>query len=113
MTKIEYNIEELFLNAEGHAGAAEPGEDIVCAGISALVQTLLNMMNEEEGNGRLTVWWMMEPGKTRIHVESVKSWKYGLIARTCFRMAVMGLKDIAEQYPEYIKIEEVEEIGIV
>ena len=79
----------------------------------ALVQTLLNMLNEEEENGRLTVWWLMEPGKTRIHVESVKSWKYGLIARTCFRMAVMGLKDIAEQYPEYIKIEEVEEIGIV
>lgn len=113
MTKIEYNIEQLFLDAEGHAGGGPAGGDIICAGVSALTQALLNLLNDEEEKGRLNVLWMMEPGRLRIHVESVKSWKYGLIARSCFRMAVTGLKDIAERYPEHIKIEEVEDIGII
>ena len=113
MTKIEYNTEKMFLYADGHAGAAEPGQNIVCAGISALTQTLLNMLNDEEEKGRMTVWWNMEPGRLKIRVESVKSWKYGMYAKCYFRMAVTGLKDIAARHPENIEIEEVQDDGII
>ena len=113
MTKIEYNIDKMFLYADGHAGGGEPGKDIICAGVSVLTQALLNALNDEEEKGRLAVWWMMEPGRIRIRVESVKSWKYGLIAKSYFTMAITGLKDIAGKYPEYIEIEEVQESGNV
>ena len=40
MTRITYDPQQMMIKAEGHAGYAEYGKDIVCAGVSALMQTL-------------------------------------------------------------------------
>ncbi len=39
MNLIVVKIRENRLTIEGHAGYAEPGKDIVCAGVTALTQT--------------------------------------------------------------------------
>ncbi len=40
------------LSVEGHAGYAERGKDIVCAGMSTLWGTLLAELDEQERQGR-------------------------------------------------------------
>ena len=42
MIEAVYNKEALTLTLRGHAGYAPKGQDIVCAGVSALVYTLIN-----------------------------------------------------------------------
>lgn len=43
MTTIKYDIDDkgFRIEASGHSGYAEIGKDIVCAGISTLLQTLI------------------------------------------------------------------------
>ena len=40
MIVVNVNEEKITLN--GHAGYAEPGKDIVCAAVTALVQTMVH-----------------------------------------------------------------------
>ena len=42
MIKAVYDSDALTLTLSGHAGYAPKGQDIVCAGVSALVYTLIN-----------------------------------------------------------------------
>lgn len=60
MIKIKYSAKpgEVVLNINGHANYAEHGQDIVCAGVSAIIQS-----------------------------------------------AILGLEEIAKNYPDYVKIE--------
>lgn len=37
---IEVRVRKNHIHVSGHAGHAPPGQDIVCAGVTALVQTL-------------------------------------------------------------------------
>lgn len=71
----------------GHAGYAEPGKDIVCAAVSTLVATFINVCDvdiiEDEPD-------YMELG-----------WKEG--TDTTFFM--IGLKLVENTYPGYVKIE--------
>ena len=50
MTKITFytdaNEEITGFRAEGHAGFAEAGEDIVCSAITALINNTINSINE-------------------------------------------------------------------
>ena len=51
MIQIVYEVNpengRMMLRAAGHAGYAEKGKDIVCAGVSALMQTLAYSAAEE------------------------------------------------------------------
>lgn len=51
MIRIQIDREHLSIQVTGHAGYAEKGKDIVCAGVSALVQTWAKcvMMFREKG----------------------------------------------------------------
>ena len=53
MTKITYHPQEYHLRIEGHAGFAEAGEDLVCAGISVLGWTLVAGAEEEIGRAHV------------------------------------------------------------
>ena len=91
------------LVAEGNSGFADRGEDIVCAGVSALLQALLYgfetvarspgfsfSINEE--NARMVLDWRRSPPeKTALLVETI----------------VGSLKEIARVYPEHVRILEV------
>ena len=104
MTKVWVNRADFRIEAEGHARQAEPGEDIVCAGISALMQSLLNVLFQEEENAYLTLDWYAdtESGSIRIHAKPY-NWRKEVI-RAYFRLTVLGLKAIEDNYGEYIKV---------
>ena len=104
MTTIRVNRADFRIEAEGHAGKAKPGEDIVCAGISALMQALLNVLFREEEDGYLTLDWYAEQNSAaiRIHAKPFNFRKETI--RAYFRMTLMGLKAIEQNYGEYIKV---------
>ena len=81
---------------KGHAGFAPPGQDIVCAGISALTQTLvqaLDVLAPEEAA------FYIEPGKAAIQFQT-HSEKSRLLARSFF----IGVEMIAQTYPENVSL---------
>ena len=43
---IEVRIRPERIEIFGHAGYAEPGKDIVCAGVTALTQTLIQSIDD-------------------------------------------------------------------
>ena len=107
MTKITINWEEMSLKAEGHAGAGTAGNDIVCAGISVLTQTLLNALIEAHKRGRTELEYKIdeEKGLLKLEVNPYETnrrevWSY-------FKMTLIGLRAIAQNYPGHIKITEI------
>jgi len=106
MTKIWYSVEKTYINTAGHAGGGEPGHDIICAGVSAIMHALLNSLMEEADREHMKVTWIMEPGKMLINTQ-VESKYYKERAKDYYRMAVIGLMAVAENYPGNIEIKEV------
>ena len=55
MTRVTYRsyYDRFLVIVEGHSGYARCGEDVVCAGISTLVYTLVNTMLDEESSGNI------------------------------------------------------------
>ncbi|MEI3250766.1 MAG: ribosomal-processing cysteine protease Prp [Faecalibacterium sp.] len=80
------------VKAEGHAGAGEYGQDIVCAAVSVLLQTLANEVTEAARAGLLAVGvvahgdgWMkveMPPPPTRRRTWRTPGWSWCRTALT-------------------------------
>lgn len=91
------------VEASGHTGYAESGEDIVCAALSAIVQTAAMgiievagidariVRNDEDGYFKLTLPALSE-GKRR---------DADLILETALR----GIADVSQSYPDFIDLE--------
>ncbi len=83
----------------GHAGYAEEGEDIVCAGVSALVINTVNSLacltktkfdtDTEEETGKLSVLFKGETDSE---------------ADLLMRSLVLGLQGIQDSYKDYIHL---------
>ena len=95
----------------GHAGGGPAGQDIICAGISVLTQALLNVLTDEEEAGRIELEWYMKPGE--IELQAMPTSAYHQRVKDYYHMAVTGLKDMAEQYPQNIRMTEGQKDGIV
>lgn len=105
MTTIRYNADDLRLEAEGHAGGGEKGQDIICAAVSTLEQTLARALYEMQDEGNCQVEYQHgEPGKTSIHAIP-RIWRR-ISVRQMFEFTMTGLRAIAEKYPENVTIEE-------
>lgn len=90
--------EEHELSIEGHAEYAAHGQDIVCAGVSALAQALIGWL---EDNGQYVsemVGPVIQQGRLWV---SCKGNKKVTIA---FQVALMGMKQIAEAYPRHMEL---------
>ena len=97
MIEITRFKSEIRLN--GHAGYAERGNDIVCAAVSALVQTLIYSLEE------------MAIDKIEIATENnqIRSIKYRDLSTTAMLLVnsfFIGVNLIAENYPENLKVVE-------
>lgn len=55
MTKVTYRqyYDKFLIIAEGHSESAPKGSDLVCAGFSSLVYTLINTVADESASGRV------------------------------------------------------------
>lgn len=99
MIKIIYVADpeggKLTMRAEGHAGYAPAGQDIVCAAVSCLMQTLAYSAAENEHTSNCI--YQGEEGPV-LNVEAGDS----VLMRDKFELVADGLDLLAEQYPENV-----------
>ena len=87
--KKTYSNYKYMLEIKGHANYAQTGHDIVCAGVSALVQTYIAYTNRKPqvfGNGAFFMRFESEQ-------EDV-----------CLDMLVCGLINISKAYPNNVTV---------
>ena len=107
MTKIQMDWDKMQLVMSGHAGAAEAGKDIVCAGISMLTQALQYTLMEMNMERKLN--WLEIAGSASsgsMSLAAVPKEEYRAEVRACYRLCVTGLRMLEESYPEYVELEE-------
>ncbi len=94
---IAVSVRKDGIEISGHAGYAETGKDIVCAGVTALTQTLIrsleHLTRDEIEYGILT-------GKVDIHYRNLSE-EGKLLVDSFF----IGVCLIADEFPEYVRIE--------
>ena len=99
MIKIIYEEDpeggKLTMRAEGHAGYAPAGQDIVCAAVSCLMQTLAYSAAEDERTSSCIYQGKDGP------VVSVQA-SDSVLMRDKFELVADGLDLLAEQYPENV-----------
>lgn len=93
MIKITYNEmgDMMFLRAEGHAEFAPKGQDIVCAAVSALMQTLAYSLD----SGTVTC----ADDRNLMVVQA----KQGTDSLAKFELVTDGLILLADAYPEHVR----------
>lgn len=84
------------LTVTGHAGYAPPGRDIVCAGVSALLQTLIASL-EELTQDKIT--YTLQPGLAQVRYEELSE-AGALLVGSFF----IGVRLMAEAYPQYVRV---------
>ncbi len=93
---INITIYDDGFKIEGHAGYAEKGKDIICAGVSALSQTcmqsIIELTQDEpiyfETDGYMDMRCENPSAETKILLKSFR----------------IGIEAIGESYPEFIKV---------
>ncbi len=99
MIQVTYNEvgDEMILRAEGHAGYAEKGKDIVCAAVSVLMQTLACSVDANNTGNTFE----LSDGKNgnRLTVQAPMS----VLNRNKFDLVAEGLIRLAENYPENVQ----------
>ena len=96
--KISYEVK-----AKGHAGAGKYGQDIVCAAVSCLMQTLANEVEEAARAGLVVLgavahgdgWMRVEVTPTRESCNTVEAW---------VELVQDGLDALAESYPKNVEL---------
>lgn len=90
MIKIKIDRENLSLTVMGHADYAEHGKDIVCAGVSSLVNTLALYAQKKGGHGNV------QPGYAEIDVP------YSAESSEVFNAISDGLEGTSQAYDERV-----------
>ena len=100
MVKAKYTVEGDIhtLSVVGHANYAEYGKDIVCAGVSALVQALVGWIEE---NSWKVECISVDPKEGEVII----SCEGGEEIAAVFNMTSVGLEQIAQSYPDYVQID--------
>lgn len=96
MITVTNGMNENCIFVSGHAGYAEPGRDIVCAGVSALVQTLIQSIEELTS---AEIKYDMTPGAVHIYFGDLSE-----RARLLVDSFFVGVSMIAEDYPDNVKV---------
>lgn len=87
--------------SQGHSGYGEKGSDILCASISALLQTtILGLQNLLQ----LDLQLFIEPDKPVMQciISDFKNKKAE--SQLILKTMILGLDEISKQYPQFIKI---------
>jgi uncharacterized protein YsxB (DUF464 family) len=87
----------------GHSGYADRGEDIVCAAISALTQTALMGL---EHVARHPYEGKIRDGFLSCRIKAGGTPDSFARAQAILETMVLGLKDIASGYPDYLRVTE-------
>lgn len=101
--EIGYGDRSYTVSIEGHAGYAPKGQDIVCAGVSALasafLESLLLIINRDYTDG---VFIETGDGLFQFGIRRIKDEQTDDFVRSLVFMLERGLNLIERQYPDYI-----------
>ncbi|MBQ2711518.1 MAG: ribosomal-processing cysteine protease Prp [Clostridia bacterium] len=90
--------------AEGHTGYGEAGEDIVCAGVSTLLQSaLLGLLQVVQINVKFSV--NEETGSLRFTLPQKLTPQERHDADVVLNTMLCGLQDLYTEYSDYINLE--------
>ncbi len=92
------------VKAEGHAGAGKYGQDVVCAAVSVLLQTLANEVTETARAGLLAVG-VVAHGDGWMKVEMTPTDQTQDMADAWVELVQDGIDALAESYPENVELE--------
>lgn len=97
---IDVNIDgSRGFTVKGHAGSAPKGQDLVCAAVSTLVQTLAEGLRQEDDN---TVWFLVNPGDASF------GWDENIgpaeRADAMVTLTLCGLGALSREHPDNIRI---------
>lgn len=84
------------ITIDGHAGYAEAGKDIVCAGVTALTENLIDSI---ESLTEDTIQYEISPGRVDIHYMNLSEY-----AKLLVDSFFLGISGISQDFPEYVKI---------
>lgn len=88
------NAFDLFIT--GHAMQADKGKDIVCAAVSALIQTLAMSMDD------ISAYYDVDISDEMVsHIGAT-----GKCAKVACDVIMKGLKAIADEYPQNVSVED-------
>ena len=100
---IRIRIAPLRVQADGHAGYDEPGKDIVCAAVSALLQALALGLERLERYGHATdTVMLLEEGEAVL--AAIPAQGHQQAVRLLFDVFGEALLRLAEEYYEYIEV---------
>lgn len=91
------------LAASGHAGYAPAGQDIVCAAVSVLAQTLANKVEAAARSGRLLTS-CVQHGETFVVQALPKPGPNALMVASWFDLVEEGLRALAEEHPDNVEL---------
>ena len=102
MVEVTYSRQRHRLTAVGHAGSGQPGQDLVCAAVSALVLTLSANVAELAIAGKLRRHLLrLEEGDTWIGCVSQP--KLEPVVTMIFDTVCSGFELLQTLYPENIR----------
>lgn len=93
---IEVAVRVDHISVLGHAGYAEYGKDIVCAGVTALVQTLIKSIKDLT---KSTPEYLVASGEFYMKTGNLPE-KARLLVDSFF----IGICSIADEFPGYVRI---------
>jgi uncharacterized protein YsxB (DUF464 family) len=86
------------ITIKGHSGYAPIGQDIVCAAVSVLVQTLIQSVEELTAD---KIEYSMSPGTV-----DIKFWCLSDPSKVLIDAFFIGIKGIAEAHPNNVRLTE-------
>lgn len=99
MIEIRYHQKSNSIECLGHAGYGEKGKDIVCASVTALCLTLGKFVDSTAKGGEIKF------DEGHIIVKSVPPSRLRALTRLVYGIFAVGLKSIAEEYPDNVHFE--------
>ena len=100
MIRARYNRdgETHTLSVNGHAGYGEKGQDIVCAGVSAIVFALIGWL---ENNSEDATFVSVDENGGEVVIVCEGDEQVSAV----FYMAAIGIENIMNTYPDHVDIE--------
>ena len=104
MIEIIYRPEQYMVTIRGHAKSAEKGEDLVCAAVSALVNTLRCNAFQLQDAGAA---WIDSYRLAEVDAEFrlVPRARYKHIVRMVQDAVCLGFDFLGSEYPDYVHFE--------
>lgn len=104
MIQIIYDRQRSLVTIDGHAGSAEEGHDLVCAGVSAITYTLANAIENMSTAGHVTSR-QIKLGKGNAVIRFTPKKTYTAVIQVIVDAICAGYDLLAEQYPHYVGYE--------